>query len=104
MTDVAAAPASIDAPERGLWTDVWYQFRHHKGAMAGVFIFGAILFIVIFGAGCSLGVSCVDAPNLSISEELRGPYQKIARTRSVIRNDAPLVARARVPAIAEKWP
>jgi peptide/nickel transport system permease protein len=50
MTDaVIAAPAAIDTPERSLWSDVWYQFRHHRGAMAGVFIFAFIVFIVIFG-------------------------------------------------------
>lgn len=50
MSDAPAAMHdSIDAPERSLWSDVWYQFRHHKGAMAGVVIFTAILVIVIFG-------------------------------------------------------
>ncbi len=39
----------IDAPERGLWNDVWYQFRRHKGAMAGVVVLGLILFAVIVG-------------------------------------------------------
>ncbi len=49
MTDVAAVPQEIDTPQRSLWTDVWFQFRHHRGAMAGVVIFGVILFLVIFG-------------------------------------------------------
>jgi peptide/nickel transport system permease protein len=48
MTD-AALPGEIDAPERSLWTDVWFQFRHHRGAMAGIVIFGLIVFLVIFG-------------------------------------------------------
>lgn len=44
-----AVPAGIDAPERSLWSDVWYQFRHHKGAMAGIVVFGLIVLIVVFG-------------------------------------------------------
>jgi peptide/nickel transport system permease protein len=50
MTDaVIAAPVAIDTPERSLWSDVWYQFRHHRGAMAGVVIFGLIVFVTVFG-------------------------------------------------------
>ncbi|PZQ49459.1 MAG: peptide ABC transporter [Rhodovulum sulfidophilum] len=48
MTDPAATQG-LETPERGLWSDVWYQFRHHKGAMAGTVIFALILFAVIFG-------------------------------------------------------
>jgi peptide/nickel transport system permease protein len=46
---VPAAPAAIDTPERSLWSDVWYQFRHHRGAMAGVVIFAIILILVFVG-------------------------------------------------------
>jgi peptide/nickel transport system permease protein len=50
MTDaVAVAPTAIDTPQRSLWTDVWFQFRHHRGAMAGVVIFALIVFAVVFG-------------------------------------------------------
>jgi peptide/nickel transport system permease protein len=50
MTEAAlAAPVAIDTPERSLWSDVWYQFRHHRGAMAGVVIFALIVFVVVFG-------------------------------------------------------
>lgn len=49
MTDVAAVPQAIDAPQRSLWSDVWAQFRRHRGAMAGVVIFGLIVFAVAFG-------------------------------------------------------
>jgi peptide/nickel transport system permease protein len=54
MTDQAepvplGSPGEIETPERSLWSDVWYQFRHHRGAMAGMFVFGLILFAVIFG-------------------------------------------------------
>ena len=51
MTDAVApaVPAAIDTPERSLWSDVWYQFRHHRGAMLGVLIFALILFLVIAG-------------------------------------------------------
>lgn len=52
MTDAAiaaAVPAEIDTPQRSLWSDVWYQFRHHRGAIAGVVIFTIIIFLVIAG-------------------------------------------------------
>jgi peptide/nickel transport system permease protein len=50
MTDaVAAAPQAIDTPQRSLWSDVWFQFRHHRGAMAGVVIFAIIVLAVVFG-------------------------------------------------------
>ena len=31
----AAGPLKIDKPPRSQWADVWDQFKHHKGAMAG---------------------------------------------------------------------
>jgi peptide/nickel transport system permease protein len=51
MTEASApsAPAEIATPERSLWSDVWYQFRRHRGAMAGTFILSLVLFAVIFG-------------------------------------------------------
>jgi peptide/nickel transport system permease protein len=49
MTDAVLAPRAIDTPQRSLWSDVWFQFRHHRGAMAGVVIFGSIVFAVVFG-------------------------------------------------------
>ena len=49
MTDAALAPPAIDTPQRSLWSDVWSQFRKHKGAVLGMVIFGLILFAVIFG-------------------------------------------------------
>lgn len=48
MTE-AAVPQAIDTPERSLWNDVWHQFRHHRGAMAGVVVLAFILIVVIFG-------------------------------------------------------
>ena len=50
MTDAAAAvPIAIDTPQRSLWSDVWFQFRHHRGAIAGVVIFTIIVLAVAFG-------------------------------------------------------
>ena len=37
-----------DAP-RSQWADAWYQFRHHRGAMAGMFCFFAIILFVTVG-------------------------------------------------------
>ncbi len=52
MTEAAVpapAPAAIDTPQRSLWSDVWFQFRHHRGALIGVVVFALIVFLVIFG-------------------------------------------------------
>lgn len=49
MSDAAVVPEAIDTPQRSLWSDVWFQFRHHKGAMAGVVIFALIVLTVVFG-------------------------------------------------------
>jgi peptide/nickel transport system permease protein len=49
MTDAALAPAVIDTPQHSLWSDVWFQFRHHRGAMAGVVIFALIVLLVVAG-------------------------------------------------------
>ena len=49
MTDAAVAASAIDTPQRSLWSDVWFQFRHHRGAMLGVLIFALIVFLVVFG-------------------------------------------------------
>lgn len=38
-----------DAASRSYWSDVWRQFRSHKGAMAGAFVFIAILLICLVG-------------------------------------------------------
>jgi peptide/nickel transport system permease protein len=48
MTE-AAVPAEIDTPQRSLWSDVWRQFRHHRGAVAGMLIFSLIVLTVAFG-------------------------------------------------------
>jgi peptide/nickel transport system permease protein len=49
MTDAVLAAPAVDMPQRSLWSDVWFQFRHHRGAMAGVVIFALIVFLVVFG-------------------------------------------------------
>ena len=36
-------------PPRSQWYEVWTQFRHHKGAMAGGIVFLVILLGVVFG-------------------------------------------------------
>ncbi|WP_111430415.1 ABC transporter permease [Rhodobacteraceae bacterium DSL-40] len=45
MTEITGAAA----PERTLWSDVWYQFRHHRGAVAGVIILGIIVLAILIG-------------------------------------------------------
>ena len=51
MNDVTA-PIEIVEPEtihRSLWGDVWRQFRRHKGALAGLFVFVLIALSVTIG-------------------------------------------------------
>jgi peptide/nickel transport system permease protein len=47
--DGAEAPAAARQAHRSLWGDVWRQFRAHRGAMAGVAIFGFIVIATIIG-------------------------------------------------------
>lgn len=44
MTDLTAL-----APPRSQWRDVWDQFRRHKGAMLGMFIFLSLIAFVLIG-------------------------------------------------------
>ena len=51
MNDVTA-PIEVVEPEtihRSLWGDVWRQFRRHKGALAGLFVFVLIALSVTIG-------------------------------------------------------
>jgi len=41
--------AVIETEHRSLWTDVWRQFRKHKGALVGVFVFAFITIAVSVG-------------------------------------------------------
>ena len=45
MTDPVNTPQ--DSKSNNKWLDVWYQFRKHKGAMVGAFIFSQ-LFLPFF--------------------------------------------------------
>ncbi len=45
---MGAAPVLVTRA-RSQWWDVWDQFRHHKGAMAGAAVFLAILALVVLG-------------------------------------------------------
>ncbi len=54
MTDISQEPvhsSNQTAPEksRSYWSDVWRQFRSHKGAMLGAVVFFGILLLVIVG-------------------------------------------------------
>jgi len=50
MTDLPAAKVEAALkPPRNQWWDVWDQFKTHKGALIGLFIFAAILFGVVIG-------------------------------------------------------
>lgn len=54
MTDIADGMDQIDAPDelpeyRSLRSDVWRQFRRHRGAMIGLFLLSIIFFGVFVG-------------------------------------------------------
>jgi peptide/nickel transport system permease protein len=40
----------IETEHRSMWTDVWRQFRKHKGALVGVFVFAFIVIAVFAGS------------------------------------------------------
>ena len=42
-------PTVIETEHRSMWTDVWRQFRKHKGALVGVFVFVFIIIAVSVG-------------------------------------------------------
>jgi peptide/nickel transport system permease protein len=71
MTDSAARARlpEIDAPERSLWSDVWWQFRQHRGAATGVVILGIILLAVTLGPM----LHAVDPQFLDIRARNAGP-------------------------------
>ena len=52
MTDAtraAAAPAPAPPAPRGLWREVWDQFRRHRGALAGLVLLGLLAAFVLIG-------------------------------------------------------
>ncbi len=64
-----AAPLEATRPHRSQWTDVWLQFRHHKGALAGVIVLGIIVLAVILGPS----IHDVDAQRLDPRIANEGP-------------------------------
>ena len=46
--DVLTSPLPT-TPPRSQWAEVWSQFRHHQGAMAGGIIFLVIVLVVFLG-------------------------------------------------------
>ncbi|MEM9795451.1 MAG: ABC transporter permease [Pseudomonadota bacterium] len=49
MADEAGPNTLAARPPRSQWRDVWDQFRTHKGALIGAFVFLGILALVVFG-------------------------------------------------------
>lgn len=54
---------------RSLWSDVWAQYRTHKGALVGTAVFGFILLIVIIGPF----LHTIDPTLLDIRAKNQGP-------------------------------
>ncbi len=44
-----AAAAGIDLAHRSLWSDAWYQFKRHPGALVGMAVLITIVLIVLAG-------------------------------------------------------
>ncbi|PRY95533.1 peptide/nickel transport system permease protein [Hasllibacter halocynthiae] len=49
VTPAEVEPIPLDEPTGSQWRDVWRQFRSHRGAMAGLMVFGVILLAVLIG-------------------------------------------------------
>lgn len=48
MTDAATGTAALAKP-RSQWADVWVQFKTHKGALIGLFVFAMLILFVSVG-------------------------------------------------------
>jgi len=48
MTDAAPKAIRLEKP-RSQWADVWVQFKSHKGALVGLFVFLSLVFFVSVG-------------------------------------------------------
>ena len=49
MTNLDKLSQEVVTKHRSLWGDVWRQFRKHKGALTGVFVFSFITIAVFIG-------------------------------------------------------
>jgi peptide/nickel transport system permease protein len=49
MTEQNTEGLVLAGRPRTLWSDVWLQFRNHKGAVAGALVFGVIVLAVLIG-------------------------------------------------------
>jgi len=73
MTDATAEPVGIvETTHRSLWGDVWAQYRTHKGAMVGTFIFVFIILAVLVGPY----IHTIDPQYLDIVDKNQGPTWK----------------------------
>ena len=73
MTDATIEPTGIvETQHRSLWGDVWAQYRTHKGAMAGTFIFIFIILAVLVGPY----IHTTDPQFLDILDKNQGPSWK----------------------------
>ncbi|MGB3279709.1 MAG: ABC transporter permease, partial [Pseudorhodobacter sp.] len=48
MTDAAQKAIPLAKP-RSQWADVWVQFKSHKGALVGLFVFVSLVLFVSIG-------------------------------------------------------
>ncbi len=55
-------------PPRNQWWDVWDQFKTHKGALVGLMVFAAIMFLVLIGPW----IWTIDGTYVSIRERNQG--------------------------------
>ncbi len=68
----AVSHDTIDTRHRSLWSDVWYQYRQHKGALIGTAVFLLILFTVLVGPF----IHTIDPQLLDILDKNQGPSLK----------------------------
>lgn len=66
--DVLTTPLPA-TPPRSQWAEVWTQFRHHKGAMAGGIVFLLIVVLVFLGPY----LWTIDATYIDIRSRNQGP-------------------------------
>ena len=78
MTDQATSNLNTDEPvraHRSLWSDVWRQFKVHRGGLLGVAVFSFILLAVILGPFLhTIDPQFLDYKNKNLSPTFAHPF------------------------------
>jgi len=78
MTDQTNSPVQADdpiRPHRSLWSDVWRQFKVHRGGLIGITVFSFIVLAVVFGPFIhTIDPQFLDYKNKNLAPTLTHPF------------------------------